>query len=162
MVSAATHVSLLMRPGSLSPCQLFSLSLVYAVDRLEKNELHELRGVNFVFGFSTKLVHFSANFGSLNVKIRNNFKNVIFIACKWCKICKYYVYSMVISLSPVKRKKKNAFGLNIWFTLFCCEFKFVVIYAFFPPNLYSQNFRVYKKMIFSRSAHTAPWGSAKV
>ena len=28
-------------------------------------------------------------------------------------LCKYYVYIMVISLSPVKRKNKNAFGLRI-------------------------------------------------
>ena len=74
---------------------------------------------------------FSANFRPLNMQIRNNSKNVIFIACKLCKICEYYVYSIVISLSPVKRKKKNAIGLNIWFTLFCCNFKFVVICGFF-------------------------------
>ena len=73
--------------------------------RLGKNKLHELRGVQHFFGFSAKLVHFSANFGSLNVQIKYNLKNVIDIACKWGKICKYYVYSMVISLSPVKRKK---------------------------------------------------------
>ena len=75
-------------------------------------------------------------------------KNVFFIACKWCKIYKYYVHIVVISLSPVKRKKKNAFGLNIWFLLFCRKFKFVVICAFFPPNLYSQNFRVHRKIFF--------------
>ena len=118
-----------------------------------KNELYKLRGVQFFFGFSAKLVHFSANFRSLNTQIKNNFKNVIFIACKWCKICKYYVYSisMVISLSPVKRKKKNAFGLNFWFMWFCRDLKFVIIYAFFPPNLYSQKFRVHKKLFFSPS-----------
>ena len=41
---------------------------------------------------------------------------------------------MVISLSPVKRKKKKAFWLNIWFTLLCHNFKFFVIYAFFSAN----------------------------
>ena len=105
----------------------------------------------FFFGFFEKLVNFSANFGSLNVKIWNNSKNVIFIACKRCKICIYYVYSMVISLLPVKRKKKNEFWLNIWFLLFCRDFKFVVIHACFLPNLYFQNFRVHKKMFFFSS-----------
>ena len=42
--------------------------------------------------------------------------------------------------------------LNIKFTLFCHDFKFVVIYEFFsPPNLHSQNFRAHKKMCFSKS-----------
>ena len=52
-------------------------------------------------------------FGSLNVQIRNNFKNIIFIACKWCKICKYYVNSMVKYLNIIFKY------LNIWLTLFC-------------------------------------------
>ena len=47
-----------------------------------KNELHELRGVQFFKWFSAKFVLFSAKFGSLNMQIRNNFKNVIFIAYK--------------------------------------------------------------------------------
>ena len=52
-----------------------------AVARPGKNELHELRGVKFLFGFSAKLVYFSAKLGSLNVQIRNNFKNFIVIVC---------------------------------------------------------------------------------
>ena len=100
--------------------------------------------------FSAKLVHFPANFGSFNRQIRNNSKNVIFKACKWFKICEYYVYSMVISLLPVKKKKKNAFGLNIWFTLCCRYFKFVIIYTFFRqlciPKIQSS-----QKKVFSRS-----------
>ena len=55
----------------------------------------------------------------------------------------YLSYSMVISLSPVKRKKKNAFGLNIWFTQSCCDLNFVVIYALFRPNSNSKIFRVH-------------------
>ena len=91
----------------------------------------------------------SAKFESLNMQLRINFKNVIFIACKWCKICKYYVHSMIVLLSPVKKKKKNAFGLKIWFLLLCHNFKFIVIYAFFLPFLYSQNFRVHKQKVLS-------------
>ena len=42
-----------------------------------------------------------------NVQIRNNFKNIIFEACKWCKICKYYVNSMAISCSTCQKKEKE-------------------------------------------------------
>ena len=42
--------------------------------RLGKNELHELRGVQFFKRFPAKYVKFSTKFGSLNVQIRNNFK----------------------------------------------------------------------------------------
>ena len=95
--------------------------------RLRKNKLHELRGViYFIFYF------FPFKCGSLNVQIRNNFKNVIFITCKWCKICKYYVNSMVISKYISKGRKKNAFGIDIWLTLFCCNFKFGQKYSL--PN----------------------------
>ena len=104
-----------------------------------------------VFWFSTKLINFSANFGSLNVKIRNIFKTVIFIACKWCKICRFY------HLSPTKRKNMNGFWLNIWFTLFCLDLKFVVIYTFlFPPNLYTPNFRFHQKKGFFQVWHSPP------
>ena len=50
--------------------------------RLGKTELHELRGVQIYLRFSAKLEDFSAQFGFLDVKVRNNFQNVIFIACK--------------------------------------------------------------------------------
>ena len=60
---------------------------------------------------------------------------------------------MVPSMGRVgEKKKKNAYGLNIWFRLSRRNFKFVVIYSLFPPNQYSQNFRVHKKMFFSKSA----------
>ena len=38
--------------------------------RLGKNELHELRGVQFKKRFSAKFIKFSVKFRSLNVKIR--------------------------------------------------------------------------------------------
>ena len=80
-----------------------------------------------------------------------DFQNVIFIASEWCEVCKYYVNSMVIACTTCQKKRKNAFGLDNWFTLSCRSLKFVVIYAPFPPNQYSQNFRVHKKMVFSKS-----------
>ena len=128
---------------------LYFLRHILYVAELEISNAINFLEFNFFFGFFAKLVNFSANFGSLNVQIRNNFKkNVIFITCKWRKICKYLVSSMVISLSPVKTKKKNAFGLNILFTLFFRNLKFVVIYAFFLPILYSQNFIAHKTKCF--------------
>ena len=53
------------------------------LDRLGKNELQELCGVQLLKRFSAKLVKFSVKFGSLNMQIINNFKNIIFIACKF-------------------------------------------------------------------------------
>ena len=49
---------------------------------LEKNKLHELRGVKLFNRFSAKLVDFSAKCELLDLQVRNNFQNVIFIACK--------------------------------------------------------------------------------
>ena len=98
--------------------------------------------------FSAKYVNFSAKFQVLNVQIRN----IFFIACPCWKICKYYVYRMLISLSTCEKEEKNEFGLNIWFTQFCCDVKFVVIYALFLPNSNSKIFRVHKKKVFSKSA----------
>ena len=68
--------------------------------RLGKNKLHELCGVQFS-------KRFSAKFGSLNMQIRNTFKNIISIACKWSKICQYYVNSMVIACSTCQKKEKR-------------------------------------------------------
>ena len=41
------------------------------------------------------------------MQIRNNFKNIIFIACKWGKICKYYLNSMVILYSIGQKEEKE-------------------------------------------------------
>ena len=64
------------------------LLLPHLTLRLGKNELHKLCGVQLCSRFFVKLVNFFSKLGSLNVQIRNNL-NVIFIVCKWCKICKY-------------------------------------------------------------------------
>ena len=50
--------------------------------RLGKNELHELRGVQLLFRFSAKLLDYSVKFGFLDVQVRTNFQNSIFISCK--------------------------------------------------------------------------------
>ena len=71
-------------------------------------------------------------------QIRNKFRNFIFIAYKWLKICKYYNKKAWLYQVAPKGRQKNACWFNIWFTLFGCNIKYVVIYAFFPPNLYSQ------------------------
>ena len=114
-----------------------------------KPDLEKFNSMNF---FPPAIfVNISAKFGFLNMQSRNDFKNVIFIACKWCKICKYSVYSMVVSYSYFPKEEKNAFGLNIWFMLFCQDFKFVVIHVFFSAKSETQNFRVHKKMFFSKS-----------
>ena len=42
----------------------------------------------------------------MNVQIRNNFENIIFIAWKWCTIYKYYVNSMVMSRSTCKKEQE--------------------------------------------------------
>ena len=124
--------------------------LVFLLCRLGKNKLQELRGVHFLKRSSANFVKFSAKFGSLNMQIRNNFGNIIFIVCKWSKICKYHG-NIMYHLSK-GRKNMHMHGLNIWFTLFCCNLKFVVIYTICPPNLYSQNVRVHKKIVFFKSA----------
>ena len=64
------------------------LLLPHLTLRHGKNELYKLCGVQLFSRFSVKFVNFSSKLGSLNVQIRNNL-NVIFIVCKWCKICKY-------------------------------------------------------------------------
>ena len=87
-------------------CTLYSLHT-----DLEKT--NSMNSAEFNKKKHAKFVQFSAKYESLNVQIRNNVKNILFIACKLSKICKYYVNSMVISCSTCQRKKKNAHGLNI-------------------------------------------------
>ena len=72
---------------------------------------------------------------SLAPWITNNFKNVSFIAYKWCKICKYYVNSIIISCSTSQIREQCDLVKYMIYTVL-----FVVIYAFFPPNMYSKCF----------------------
>ena len=129
--------------------------------RLGKNKLHKLHGVQlfkrfsgqfvnfsaksvnfsakFVI-FSAKFVNFSAKFGSFHVQIRNHFESIIFIACKWSKIYKYFVNCILISCSTYSKEEKYAFWLNIGFTqsyrnlfFFCnlCTFSAKLSFPFF-------------------------------
>ena len=54
-----------------------------------KREKKSMNPVEFNFSerFFAKFVKCSTKFKSFNVEIRNNFKNIIFIACKWRKTC---------------------------------------------------------------------------
>ena len=72
--------------SSLNKQRYFKVKVAHGQTR--KNKLHELRGGKLLKKFPAKFVLFSAKLGSLNVQIRNTFKNVIFQAYKWCKICK--------------------------------------------------------------------------
>ena len=87
---------------------------------------------NLFFWFSVKLVDFSAKFGFFDSQVRINFQNVILIHCKWCKICKYYVNSMVISCS----------------TLSCCNVKFVALFR----QICIPKIAGFTKKVFSKSA----------
>ena len=119
---------------------------------LEKTNSMNSAEFNFFVRFSAKLEDFSAKFGFLDVQVRNNFQNVIFIACKWCKICKYYVNSMVISCSACQKEEKDCILVNILFTQTCRNFNYVVIYALFSAKFLFPDFRAHKNIIYSKSA----------
>ena len=70
-----------------------------------KNKLNKLRKVQLKKN-SAKFVKFSAKLRSLNVQIINTLKNIILIACKWSKICQYYVIIMVISRNTCQKEEK--------------------------------------------------------
>ena len=54
-----------------------------------------------------QIVDFFAKSIFLDMKVRTNFQNVILIACKWCKMCKYYLNSMVILCSTGQKEEKE-------------------------------------------------------
>ena len=95
--------------------------------------------------FSAKFVKFSAKFRPLNEQIRNNFKNIIFIACKWSKKCKYYVNSIVISCSTCQKEEKECTWFKYLIYTVRGDFKFVVIYVFFPAKSVFPKYRIHKK-----------------
>ena len=59
-------------PSSLQLGEGDFINVLLNILQTWKNKLHKLHGVHLFFGFSAKLVHFSTNFGSLNVQIKNN------------------------------------------------------------------------------------------
>ena len=86
--------------------------------------------------FSAKVVKLSARFGFLNVQIRNNFKNIIFIACKWSKICHYYVNMC----STCQKEEIECTWVKYLIYAVLLPFQICHNLRVFPaPNLYSQN-----------------------
>ena len=94
----------------LNAKKLYKKKNNYSTTRLGGKKLHELWGIQLFILVFAKFTNISAKFEFLNMQIKNNFKNVIFIACKWCKVFKYSVNSMVISCFYCQKKKKNALG----------------------------------------------------
>ena len=85
---------------------------------------------NLIFSqFSAKFVQFSAKLLSLDMSIRDNLENIIFTACKWHKLCKYYVNSMVISYIICQKEEKE------------CTWVKYVIYAVLPRLKFCRNLR---------------------
>ena len=124
--------------------------------RLWKNKLLELHRVQFLKRVSSKFVKFSGKFGSLNVQIRNNFKNIIFIACKWSKICKYYVNSMVISCSTCQKEEKECTWVKylIYAVLsrfqICCNLRFFSAKSVFQKLQSSQKKWFFPSLLSTR------------
>ena len=104
--------------------------------------------VQFLKRFSSKFSKKIAKIGSLSVPIRNNFKNIIFITCKWSKICKYYVNSMVIPCSTCQKEEKECMWVKYLIYALCHNFKFVVIYTFFSAKTVFQKFQSSQKSVF--------------
>ena len=104
--------------------------LLFPQDRLGINKLY---GVKLFIRFSAKFVNISTKFRSLHVQIRNNWKQLFCLACKWCKISKYFVNSIIISCSTCQKGEKEC----IW-----------VKYLIYAVSV----FRVDKKKVYSNSA----------
>ena len=101
---------------------IFCLDVCFGADLEKKRTPWNLQNSIFKEIFP-KFVKFSAKIGSLNVQIRN----IIFIACKWSKICKYHVNSRVISCSTCQKEEREC----TWVKYFIYAiFQFVLIYAF--------------------------------
>ena len=119
--------------------------------RLGKYELHEPHGVQLFKRFSAKFVNISAKFGFLNMRTRNNFKNVILVACKWCKIFKYLVNRMLISYIYCQKEEKECILVKYLICAFMSQFQICRNSRVFSAKSETQNFRVHKKMFFSKS-----------
>ena len=112
-----------------------------------KSKPHEPHVVTFFFRFLAKFVKFSSKFWSLNVQIRNNLENVIFISCKWYKLCKYYVNSIVISCRTFQKEEEECIWVKYLIYAVLLQFEFGRNLRFFSrlPNPNSQMFRIAKK-----------------
>ena len=96
---------------------------------------------------------FFRQFGFLDVQVRINFRNVIFIPCKWCKICKYYVNSMVISWSTIQKEDKECIWVKylIYAVLLQCKICRIVR-AFSAKSVFPKLQSSQKNVFFSKSA----------
>ena len=112
-----------------------------------KIHIHEPCRVQLFKRFSAKFVNISAKFGFLNMRTRNNFKNVILVACKWCKIFKYSVNRMLISYIYCQKEEKECILVKY---LICAMSQFQICRNshVFSAKSETQNFRVHKKMFF--------------
>ena len=102
----------------------FKFSCPWEIDNLAEN-LKNLNSEEFnFFRFSAKLVQFYGKFLSMNMKIINNLENIIFTACKLCKLCKYYVNSMVISCSTFQKEEKESICVKYFIYAVLPQFQF--------------------------------------
>ena len=68
-------------------CSSSKCSAGQCSSRVVKNKFYRSSSIIF-FRFSAIFVQFSVKLLSLSIKIRNKVENIIFTACKWCKLCK--------------------------------------------------------------------------
>ena len=126
--------------------------------RLGKNKLRRFLFKKRIL----KICQVLAKLESLNVQSRNNFKNIIFIACKWCKICKYYENNIVISCSTCQKEEKECmfvkcliYSVLLQFQI-CCNLR-ILFHQICIPKI--SEFTIF----FSKSgggvsrAHRGPW-----
>ena len=125
--------------------------------RLRKNKLHELCGVQFLKQIFRLICKFSAKFGSLNVPIRNNIENIIFIAFKWSKICKYFVNSMLISSSSFQRQEKEYIWVKYLIRAVLSRFQICLNLCVFSAKSVIPKFQSSQKMIFPSLVHGDWW-----
>ena len=97
---------------------------------------------NFLKYFLPNLSNFSAKFESLNVQIRNKFKNIIFIAWLWC---------IVITCRFCQKEEKEWIWVKYLIYEVLCHLNFVVIYVLFPPNFISQVFQSSQNIVYFKS-----------
>ena len=104
---------------------------------------------------SAEFTFFSAKFRFLNMLIKNNFKNVILIASKWCKIFKYSVNSMVISDSYCQKEEKECIWVKYLIYTVLSRFQICRNSRVFSAKSETKNFRVDKKMFFFQVCYSS-------
>ena len=72
----------------------------------------------------------------LNMQIRKHLKNILYTACKWCKLCKFYVNSMVLSCGTCQMEENK------------CTLVKYVIYAFLLQFQFCRNLRNFSAKSF--------------